>query len=106
MRLIEFAVAAAPFAPCLDEFSGLVELQDARVAAGRTRVALGHEDVAIRRCDHIVRLKEILGFVAAARFTERQEHLAIGAEFEYLMAFGGCRICALRRRRGACAASA
>ena len=50
-------------------------------------VAVGHEDVAVRRDDDVGRLIEEIGTGAAdARLAERHQHLAVGAELEDLMA--------------------
>ena len=84
MRLIEFTGCGAELAPLLDELAGLVELQDAVVA--RT-VTLGHEDVAVGCHQHVVRLIEVVGRRRAARFAEREEHFAVGAELVHLIAF-------------------
>src|SRR3989442_4077163 len=49
-------------------------------------MALGHEDDAVGRHDHVVRLIEVVGVGGAARLAERQQQLAVGTELEHLMA--------------------
>src|SRR5262245_47044046 len=83
VRLIELSRAGTELAPLLDELAGLVELQDPVVAGA---VTLGHEDVAVRRGDDVVRLVEVVRGGGAARLAEREEHVAIGAELVDLIA--------------------
>src|SRR3989442_15420578 len=70
-------------------------------------MALGHEDVAVGRHDHVVRLIEVVGVGGAARLAERQQQLAVGTELEFLMALRRSRQrsrAALRRAASAFAA--
>ena len=89
VRLVEFAVESrAELAELLDELAGAVEANQARV---RVAVAFRDEDVAVRIGDHVIRLIErrgirrLAGHVAAG-LAERQQHLAIGAELDHLVA--------------------
>ena len=71
-----------------DEFSVLVELQDAAVGAA---VPLRDEDVAVGRDEHIVGLIEVADVIRSAWHAERHEELAVGAELEHLMTLGRTR---------------
>ena len=65
-------------------------------------MALGDEDVAVRRDEHVVRLEEELRVASAAGLAERQQQLAVRAELEDLVALrrvGQRAAAALRPRR-------
>src|SRR3954470_3432455 len=85
VRLVEFTRSGAELAPLLDELAGLVELQDPVVAGA---VSFANEDVAVRCGDDVVRLIKIVGRRRAARLAEREQHFAVGAELEDLVALG------------------
>src|SRR5207247_2794794 len=103
VRLIELARTGAQLAPLLDELASLVELQDAIVSGA---VPLGDEDVPVECDDDVVRLIEIVGRRGAARLAEREQHLAVRAELEHLVAVrcAGPRADRARGRRRAPAA--
>src|SRR5213594_2963874 len=85
VRLAHFTAARAFLPPLLDVLPILVEADDAIVPA--VAMAVGDEDVAARRDDHVRGLIEQIGRGAAdAGLAERTEHLALRAELEHLMA--------------------
>src|SRR5688572_2722146 len=87
VRRVELAARRSPRAPLLDELAGSVVLDDARVAV--SAVAVGDEDVTVRRGDHIGRLIEVHRVCAGhARHAETQQHFAIGAELHDVMTAG------------------
>src|SRR5262249_40389684 len=82
---VDLAGRAALLAPGLDELAGLVELDDAGV--GVAAVTVGNEDVAVRRHQRRGgRVEFIRGAAGNARLAERQQHLAVRAELEDLVA--------------------
>src|SRR5262249_20704398 len=85
VRDVDLAGTGTLLAPGLDELAGPVELDDARI--GVAAVAVGDEDVAIRRGDDRRRRVELVRSAAGdAGLAERQQHLAVGAELEHLVA--------------------
>ena len=86
MRLVEVLRTSPELADRLDEFSGAIELQDARHRTCRRRVAFSDEDAAIRGDQDVVRLPEVSGITGPALRAHREKQLALGAELEDLVA--------------------
>src|SRR5207244_2941943 len=82
--------------------SVLRELENAGGRAGRRGMAFGNEDVAVRRDEDGVRLREIPWRPRAAGRAERHEQLAVGAELVDLVALA--RVGPRRRSRSAATA--
>src|SRR5207247_2548178 len=92
VRRAELSGPRAHLAPLFDVLAVLVELHDSPIRVRRwirilAAVAVGDEDVAVWRRDHIARLVERIGTIAwHARLSERQQHLALRTELDHLMA--------------------
>src|SRR5262249_17516740 len=71
MGLIKLARSSAELAPGFGQLAVFRKLQNARSAACSAGVAFRHEDIAIRRNEHVIRLKEEFGITTAACLTER-----------------------------------
>ena len=84
MRAVEFARIHPFFAPGLDELAVFVELDDARVAhrGAAARVAVGDEDVAVRRDRDFGGCVEkfVIGGPGDALLAERHQYLAVFVE--------------------------
>src|SRR5205814_8597763 len=84
MSHVELAGLFTLPSPGLDEFTGLVELQDSRVAVCSRRVALSDEDVAVARDGDVVgfiqQLRRTVPFAALPLVTKRHHDLAFGAD--------------------------
>src|ERR1700730_16274777 len=72
-------------APLLDELPVLGKLHHSRVP-GPDVMAVGNEDVPVRRDSNVVGLIEsVLAVARDARFAKRHQHLSIRAKLEHLM---------------------
>src|SRR5262245_60286960 len=111
MWLIEVVRTIAELAPRFNQLSVFRELVHSRrrrnVVHRPRRMTFGDEDVAVRRDEHRVGLREILRVSTPAWFAERHQQLAVGAELEDLMPLGLVRRRWLARgcRRAGCAAA-
>src|SRR5262249_6502598 len=81
VRGLELTRRGAFLAPGLDELARLVELDDPGI--GIAAVAIGNEDVAVRRRDDVGRGVELVWAVAGhARLAERHQHLSVLVELD------------------------
>src|SRR5262245_14665402 len=82
MRDVEISGARATLAKLHQEFSRLVEFQNARAG---TDVSFRNEDIAIGSGHHVVGLIEVAGFTGSAGFAESHEKCALRAELQNLL---------------------